>query len=216
MTKDSFAASKQVCMAALLAAFLGCSTGAADVSEQSAVAKVVRAPTKIAICHIPPDDPTARHSIMVPETAVAAHLTHGDVAGACPSGCSSVDGCDDGNPCTTDACLPGGVCSHASVNCDDGNTCTNDACIASAGCVYAPVENGTTCNDGDACTQTDFCEAGSCKGSNSVTCAAPDRCSAPGTCDPSTGVCSDVGCAEGMYCSFCWGSYACIPNGALC
>jgi hypothetical protein len=28
--------------------------------------------------------------------------------------------------------------------------------------------------------------------------------------------CQQTGCAAGQYCSFCWGSFACIPNGAMC
>ncbi len=28
--------------------------------------------------------------------------------------------------------------------------------------------------------------------------------------------CRSTGCGAGKWCSFCWGSYACIPNGALC
>lgn len=28
--------------------------------------------------------------------------------------------------------------------------------------------------------------------------------------------CRDTGCGEGQYCSFCWGSYQCIPEGAVC
>jgi hypothetical protein len=28
--------------------------------------------------------------------------------------------------------------------------------------------------------------------------------------------CRSTGCAAGRFCSFCWGSFACIPNGAMC
>jgi hypothetical protein len=37
-----------------------------------------------------------------------------------------------------------------------------------------------------------------------------------GICVPATADCTLTGCATGQYCSFCWGSYQCIPNGALC
>ena len=36
-----------------------------------------------------------------------------------------------------------------------------------------------------------------------------------GICE-GTADCRSTGCAVGDYCSFCWGSYACIPNGAVC
>src|SRR5207249_7396382 len=49
--------------------------------------------------------------------------------------------------------------------------------------------DGTPCDDGDACTQTDACQNGSCVGANPVVCTA-DQCHDPGTCNPATGVCS--------------------------
>jgi hypothetical protein len=52
--------------------------------------------------------------------------------------------------------------------------------------------NGTTCDDGNACTQTDTCQAGVCVGSNDVVCTASDQCHVVGTCDPTTGVCSNA------------------------
>ncbi len=39
-----------------------------------------------------------------------------------------------------------------------------------------------------------------------------DSCS----CVPDVTDCRTTGCAAGRYCSFCWGNFACIPNGALC
>src|SRR5437667_8922613 len=44
-------------------------------------------------------------------------------------------------------------------------------------CVHTPVTNGTTCNDNNACTQTDTCQGGVCTGGNAVTCpgATQDR-----------------------------------------
>jgi hypothetical protein len=38
---------------------------------------------KIPLCHIPPGNPANRHSILVGESAVAAHLRHGDHRGYC-------------------------------------------------------------------------------------------------------------------------------------
>ena len=51
--------------------------------------------------------------------------------------------------------------------------------------------NGTACNDGNACTQTDTCQAGVCAGANPVVCTASDQCHVAGTCNPTTGVCSN-------------------------
>jgi hypothetical protein len=41
----------------------------------------------------------------------------------------------------------------------------------------------------------------------------------PGSCTPSdssTSDCRQTGCASGDNCQICWGSYACVPNGAEC
>jgi hypothetical protein len=38
----------------------------------------------------------------------------------------------------------------------------------------------------------------------------------PGVCEKAPADCRSSGCGTGQYCSFCWGSYACIPNGAVC
>ena len=41
---------------------------------------------KATICHIPPGNPAAAHTITVGERAVPAHLAHGDTLGACSVG----------------------------------------------------------------------------------------------------------------------------------
>ena len=55
----------------------------------------------------------------------------------------------------------------------------------------SPQADSTTCNDGDACTQTDTCSSGVCHGSNPVTCTASDQCHDVGTCNPADGSCSN-------------------------
>jgi cysteine-rich repeat protein len=102
---------------------------------------------------------------------------------------------DDGLPCTADACDGMGFCSHppraGGAPCpDDGNICTIDECNGVGLCIHPPAPDGTACNDANACTQTDQCETGQCVGSDPVICAAP-TCYRPGTCDPSTGTCSN-------------------------
>ena len=81
----------------------------------------------------------------------------------CPPGiCMGVD-CDDGDPCTTDACdLTDGTCSHA-VACDDFNDCTTQMCDPADGlCSTAtPVADGTSCAGGT-------CQSGTCVLSASV------------------------------------------------
>lgn len=50
----------------------------------------------------------------------------------------------------------------SSADCDDGNPCTKDACGAD-GCTYSP-DNAASCDDGDACTDGDICTEGVCAG----------------------------------------------------
>jgi hypothetical protein len=69
--------------------------------------------------------------------------------------------CDDGVPCTFDACdttAAGPACRHTSFNCDDGNPCTIDSCALGATaieCRYALAPASTTCGFG-TCVQG-FC-----------------------------------------------------------
>jgi hypothetical protein len=40
---------------------------------------------KVVICHIPPGNSGNRHTITVGQSAVSAHLAHGDTMGPCPT-----------------------------------------------------------------------------------------------------------------------------------
>ena len=71
--------------------------------------------------------------------------------------------CDDGDPCngaeTCDpalGCLPG-----TTVDCNDGNPCTIDACIDGA-CLNQAGNDGSACDDDDTCTINDYCLEGDC------------------------------------------------------
>ena len=77
---------------------------------------------------------------------------------------AAVDGaCDDGNACTQgDACVEGNCWPTEVVDCDDGNPCTDEACDLATGCASAP--NEAPCNDGNACTTDDACSASVCQG----------------------------------------------------
>jgi hypothetical protein len=39
----------------------------------------------VIICHIPPGNPEAAHTIEIPVSALPAHLAHGDTLGPCPT-----------------------------------------------------------------------------------------------------------------------------------
>jgi hypothetical protein len=75
-------------------------------------------------------------------------------------------------------------------------------CTSTAAAVPVTViADGASCSDGNACTQTDTCQAGTCVGANPVLCAPGDQCNDAGVCNPATGVCSPA---------------AAKPDGTLC
>src|SRR5439155_806830 len=65
-----------------------------------------------------------------------------------------------------------------------------------------PIPNNvTSCSDGNAGTHTVTCQNGPCTGSNPVACTASDQCHVAGTCDPSSGACSNPIASNGTSCS---------------
>ena len=109
--------------------------------------------------------------------------------------------------------LQGGFGCSVDSECNDNNACTQDTC-SNGFCTNTNVADGTTCNDGNACTQTDTCSSGTCVGSNPVVCTAQDACHVAGTCDSTSGQCSNPNAPDGTPCSngVCAGG-ACILNG---
>src|SRR3989442_13927995 len=96
--------------------------------------------------------------------------------------------CNDGNACTqTDACQNGSCVGANPVVCTADQCHDPGTCNPATGVCSAPTNktNGTACNDGNACTQTDACQNGSCVGANPVVCTA-DQCHDPGTCKAPT------------------------------
>src|SRR5207247_381434 len=108
------------------------------------------------------------------------------------------------NACTqTDSC-ESGICAGSNpVICTASDQChVAGTCDTATGvCSNPPAANGSACNDGNACTQTDSCESGICTGSNPVICTASDQCHVAGTCDTATGVCSNPPAATGSACN---------------
>jgi len=151
--------------------------------------------------------------------------------------------CDDNNACTTDTCNPSTGCAHANhtAACEDGNACTIGETCAGGTCVGGsvlsctdsnpctgagscdPVEgcvfpaNTAVCNDNNACTTKDKCANKICAGVQEFTCNALDDCHLPGTCAPSTGLCSQpikddgLACSDGLGCTI---NDACV--GGIC
>ena len=144
--------------------------------------------------------------------------------------CGGASDCDDGDPCTTDACGEG-LCSHAANTapcddgnactagdvcaggacqggaakvCDDGNPCTVGTCAPATGACSA-VPTAAKCDDGSACTTNDHCDAGACVGSASA-CDDGNPCT-DDTCAP-----ADGGCAHQANVKPCSDANACTKD----
>lgn len=74
--------------------------------------------------------------------------------------------CDDGQPCSfNDACGDAGTCSGTTYACPGVTQCKEAGlCLGDGGCDVVNKANGTPCDDGLGCTDTDVCTAGSCGG----------------------------------------------------
>jgi alpha-tubulin suppressor-like RCC1 family protein len=149
-------------------------------------------------------------------TCVAQDQCH--VAGTCSGGvCSNptaTDGtaCNDGNACTqTDTCQSGACTGSNPVTCTAQDPChVAGSCDPTSGqCSNPAAANGTACNDGNVCTQTDTCQAGACVGGNPVICVAQDQCHAAGTCSGKGGGCSNPTLPDGSPCN---DGIACTDN----
>ncbi len=125
---------------------------------------------------------------------------------------------DDGDPCTFDGCDGNGKCAHTTLS----GICTIGAQCVPAGSVDPTnpckvcnplqnktnyvLQNGLSCDDGDACTTADKCASGLCKGK-------PMDCSAKnGPC--TEGVCQQGACLTAPKVGACDDGNACTDNDA--
>jgi hypothetical protein len=70
------------------------------------------------------------------------------------------DQCDDGDACTRDDRCAAGTCAGgARVECEVPVCATSASCVAGQGCVVVWAPAGALCDDGDACTRDDRCDA---------------------------------------------------------
>lgn len=144
-----------------------------------------------------------------PNSCQLAPVCHSD--GTCsyqalPDGTS----CNDGNPNTVNDVCTSGVCAGvdlcANVTCTASDQChVAGTCDHSTGrCSNSTAPDGITCNDGNANTVSDHCTGGVCAGVDlcaNVTCTALDQCHVAGTCDHSTGTCSNPTVTDGTACN---------------
>ncbi|HVK68011.1 MAG TPA: kelch repeat-containing protein, partial [Polyangium sp.] len=132
------------------------------------------------------------------------------VAGVCDpvTGCSNpakADGaaCNDADACSmTDICQAGTCVGTTPVVCAPNDTCHDiGTCDPVTGQCSTPVKpEGASCDDGNACTQTDACQVGVCLGADPITCAPPDACHEEGACHAVSGACVYPAKQDGAAC----------------
>jgi hypothetical protein len=128
-----------------------------------------------------------------------------------PSGLGAA--CAGDLACASGHCADGVCCDAA---CDDDCHACSVAAGAGTDGTCAPLD-GTSCDDGDACTTNDACQAGTCVAGTAVTCDPGNPCKTAGVCNPATGQCESTVLADGAPCddgSLCTESSAC--SGGLC
>ena len=138
--------------------------------------------------------PDACHSSTCDPDSGECQVSEQPDGSACDDGdaCTQLDTCQDGicNGSDPVVCEPLDQC-HVAGSCDpDSGECSNPAAA-----------DGTVCDDGDACTREDTCQAGSCSGADPVVCEPSDECHLAGECDPESGSCSDPLAPDGTECS---------------
>jgi cysteine-rich repeat protein len=100
-----------------------------------------------------------------------------------------IRGCfDGGGPFTGVRVGCGNGFREGAETCDDGNAIDGDCC--SADCTTAAAD-ATPCDDGDACTPVDQCDAGRCDGGTPMVCDPCETCAGLSGCI----VAEDGGCA---------------------
>ncbi len=94
--------------------------------------------------------------------------------------------CDDGNLCNgVESCAPEAGCqAGVPLTCADANPCTDDSCDPILGCLHS--NNQDPCEDGNACTLDDSCQAGKCQPGDPLSCSDSNLCT-DDSCDPLTG-----------------------------
>ena len=130
--------------------------------------------------------------------------------------------CDDDNACTVNDICGGSGCQGETVDCGDQNPCTATSCEPTQGCHTEALE-GAGCDDEDACTTGETCDAfGACGDGSGVVCDDQNPCT-DDVCDVQSGCgytnntsdCDDGNqCTGGDVCA----AGTCVPgaNGCDC
>lgn len=92
----------------------------------------------------------------------------------------------------------GGPCTNAQACAGLSDECNVGACINGV-CDKIPANDGASCDDGKACSQSDTCQNGACVGGNLKFCPSSDSCHIA-YCDTETDACKEVPGNDGGTC----------------
>ncbi|HEU5180318.1 MAG TPA: hypothetical protein VFW45_05980, partial [Candidatus Polarisedimenticolia bacterium] len=142
----------------------------------------------------------ADHNLLISSCSVWEQNANHDTA------CTTLAQAGSGSKCDcTDLSFAGLLDPCVTGFCDDDNACTADDCDSSGGeatCHNVPVEEGSACDDGTLCTDSDQCRLGVCTGTP-VGCDDGNGCTHD-FCDPATG-CSHTNnadsCDDNVFCN---------------
>ena len=160
----------------------------------------------VAGCSSTIDSPTGTGAGGAITTSSSSSSSGGGTGGKEP-----VDAGDAGDTGDAPPDAPPGSCVTAEDCPPSGVPCMGPACVDGA-CALAPAFDFSGCDDGDPCTENDYCAQGTCTGSATV-CEASDICHA-GVCDPLLG-CINQPANDGASCDDgdpCTGNGACAAG----
>jgi hypothetical protein len=129
---------------------------------------------------------------------------------------------DPGDFCPRATCGPGTVCNEETDSCEpiEPSCASDEDCDADSWC-RATSSGGAECvpfvGVGESCGGfTPEWALQRCEPDLTCEYDSDGPTDAPGRCREPESDCRSEGCGEGDYCSFCWGTFQCIPEGAVC
>ncbi len=117
--------------------------------------------------------------------------------------------CADDLFCTVDGACAAGTCASAPRDCSGAaGTCQVAVCDeGNDACAPVPADDGSPCSDGQGCTTSDVCVAGSCVGLGTLSCSQLDGPCHIGECSEAVGGCTatprpeNADCSDGSTCT---------------
>ncbi|MFT5433153.1 MAG: hypothetical protein ACI9OJ_003858, partial [Myxococcota bacterium] len=158
-----------------------CTSGDSCDIGGTCVGDVIQCPLATVPCDVNVCDPTSGNCVGVPEIPGKS--------------------CDDGNLCTVATTCGVGGCTGQPKCSDDGNSCTAETCDPTSGaCETSPLEDGTECDDGNACTGVGSCATNACLAGQPIACDDDgDSCTIE-SCDVTLG-CQHIPAPDGASCN---------------